>query len=390
MKDYYKILGVKPTASPEETHARWIELMRKYHPDRGIEQGPEVERVREINEAYGVLKDSTSRGQYDLKRAYQRKKRRLYLQRIVTPPAIVIILLILGLIYLQRSRGALPAKSRLPSLRTSIRIEPNPPFPREHRINPTHQTDEIDDIDQMDQIDERDQINQTNQSTPDPTSGLKERKASPLFAKAKASVKGNNAAPLANQPSHAKKFSTFNQRNQMNEIDQRHEMDQKHQIDEMNQTNEIDQRDQINQIIVQFKEGSSVVTEKEVKQFLEDYRERYTRKDIDGFMSLFSAQAVQNGRDGFNEIKKMYSDSFEQSQELQYYLEDVKIDIYQDALVSGIFHKHTVLVDARYRVNQVLKEDKRRVWEGDIRWVLLRENGVLKILYLDYKQRKSR
>jgi len=375
MKDYYKILGLKPTASPEEIHARWIELMRKYHPDRGIEHGPQVERVSEINEAYGVLKNSSSRGQYDLSRAYQRKKRRLYLQRIVTPPAIVIILLILGLIYLQRSRGAPQTHSTDPSARASIRIEPNPPFPKEHRINPTHQTDqtdEIDEIDQMDQtnqIDEIDQINQRSQPAPGPTSGFKKRKASPLFAKAETSVKGTNAAPLANQPSHAKKFSTFNQRNQMNEIDQ---------------------RDQIDQIIVQLKEGSALVTEKDVKQFLEDYRNRYTRKDIHGFMSLFLAQAVQNGRDGFNEIKKMYSDSFEQSRELQYYLEDIKIDIYQDALVSGIFHKHAVLVGARYRVNQVLKNDKRKVWEGDIRWVLVRENGVLKILYLDYKQRKSR
>ena len=56
MKDYYKILGVKETASEEEIRERWVEWMRKLHPDHTGEKGTEDQRVKEINEAYEVLK----------------------------------------------------------------------------------------------------------------------------------------------------------------------------------------------------------------------------------------------------------------------------------------------------------------------------------------------
>jgi hypothetical protein len=31
---------------------------------------------------------------------------------------------------------------------------------------------------------------------------------------------------------------------------------------------------------------------------------------------------------------------------------------------------------------------EKRIWRGDIRWVLVRENGNLRVRYLDYKQEK--
>jgi hypothetical protein len=74
---------------------------------------------------------------------------------------------------------------------------------------------------------------------------------------------------------------------------------------------------------------TSWITEEEVRQFLEHHKERYTRKDIDGFVSQFSSKAVQNGRDGFNEIKGIYSDFIDQSQELRYHLEGTRIKIYR-------------------------------------------------------------
>jgi hypothetical protein len=133
------------------------------------------------------------------------------------------------------------------------------------------------------------------------------------------------------------------------------------------------------------------VTEEEVRQFLEHYKNQYTRKDIGGFVSLFSSKAVQNERDGFNEIRRSYSDFFDQSQELRYHLEDIRIKIYTEALVFGLFYKSAVLAEARYRVDQILKKTgKKKVWKGDIRWILIGENGALKILSLDFKHQKSR
>lgn len=133
------------------------------------------------------------------------------------------------------------------------------------------------------------------------------------------------------------------------------------------------------------------VTEEEVRQFLDYYKNQYTGKNIGDFVSLFSSKAVQNGRDDFNEIRRIYSDFFEQSQELRYHLEDIRIKIYTGALVFGLFYENTVLAEGRYRVDQILKKTgKKKVWEGDIRWILIGENGALKILSLDFKHQKPR
>ena len=45
MKDYYKILGVKETASMDEIRDRWVELMREFHPDQGKEDALEVYKL---------------------------------------------------------------------------------------------------------------------------------------------------------------------------------------------------------------------------------------------------------------------------------------------------------------------------------------------------------
>lgn len=443
MQDYYKILGVKSTASPEEIHARWIELMRKFHPDRATEGEVEDESVREINEAYGVLKDSSSRGQYDLSRAYQRKKRNLYLQRMVTPPAILVILFILGFIYLQRPRVATLTESVTLPARHLTDMKANPPSsppPNEPSIlNQTNQTNETNEINQINQTNPR---NQTNETTPKPV------------LKAKKSPRRQNPVPSPKLPNKIIVSSETNQTNQINKIDQRDEINETNQlnqlnqsnklnqskvlasppvptepnsvrvpnqtsrknktnetnqtnkrnetnqinqtneideIDERNETNQTDQINQTNQTVAQLKEPPAIVTEEEVRQFLEHYKKKYVRQDIDDFLSLFSPKAVQNGRDGFNEIREIYSDFFHQSHELRYHLEDTRIKIYQEVLISGLFYEHAAVVEARYQVDQTLvKKGEKKVWKGDIRLILVRENGALKILYLDFKHEKSR
>jgi len=132
--------------------------------------------------------------------------------------------------------------------------------------------------------------------------------------------------------------------------------------------------------IFQSKAPSPIATEEEVRQFFADYMERYTQKDIDGFLSLFSPQAVQNQRDGFDEITKMYSDFFDESQELRYHIEGMRIDIYQNAVEAK----------GRYTADQILKKrGKKKIWRGDIRWILVRENGALRIRFLDFRPQES-
>ncbi|HEV8430665.1 MAG TPA: DnaJ domain-containing protein [Pyrinomonadaceae bacterium] len=60
-KDYYGVLGVDKDASPAEIDRQYKRQASKHHPDRG---GSE-ERMKSLNEAYGVLKDQTLRNSYD-------------------------------------------------------------------------------------------------------------------------------------------------------------------------------------------------------------------------------------------------------------------------------------------------------------------------------------
>lgn len=122
------------------------------------------------------------------------------------------------------------------------------------------------------------------------------------------------------------------------------------------------------------------ITDEEVKEFLVSYVEYYNRRDIDSFLSLFSSKVTQNWAAGFDQTRRIYSDFFDQSQELRYHLEGTRIKFYQNAAEAR----------ARYEIYQMLKEDgKKKVWRGRIRWILVKENGNLKIRYLDYMQEKS-
>ncbi len=62
--DLYKILGVRPTASPEAIKRAYHRLARINHPD--INSAPDAEeRMKALNRAYEILSDPERRRQYD-------------------------------------------------------------------------------------------------------------------------------------------------------------------------------------------------------------------------------------------------------------------------------------------------------------------------------------
>lgn len=80
-KNYYEILGIQPTATPEEIRKAYREKMKENHPDIHQDSDTYTERAKLINEAYSTLKDPEKRKQYDRKvkpqttyRTYQKNK----------------------------------------------------------------------------------------------------------------------------------------------------------------------------------------------------------------------------------------------------------------------------------------------------------------------------
>ncbi|MEH1932280.1 MAG: DnaJ C-terminal domain-containing protein [Nostoc sp.] len=64
-KDYYTILGVSKTATPEEIKRAYRKLARKYHPDLNPGDQSAEEKFKDLNEANEVLSDPENRQKYD-------------------------------------------------------------------------------------------------------------------------------------------------------------------------------------------------------------------------------------------------------------------------------------------------------------------------------------
>ena len=65
MSDYYKVLGVTKTASPEEIKKAYRKNAIKYHPDKNPGDPEAEKQFKKISEAYEVLSDERKKQVYD-------------------------------------------------------------------------------------------------------------------------------------------------------------------------------------------------------------------------------------------------------------------------------------------------------------------------------------
>ena len=64
-RDYYDVLGVNKSASPEELKSAYRKLAVKYHPDKNPGDKAAEDKFKEASEAYGVLSDKSKKENYD-------------------------------------------------------------------------------------------------------------------------------------------------------------------------------------------------------------------------------------------------------------------------------------------------------------------------------------
>jgi ketosteroid isomerase-like protein len=119
----------------------------------------------------------------------------------------------------------------------------------------------------------------------------------------------------------------------------------------------------------------SPFTEAEARQFIDEYRERFARRDLDAYMALFSREATENRMLPYADIQMAYKRTIALSQSIQYQLKIYSIQT--DA--------KSAFVQGRYEILQAFKKGgKARLMKGDIQWVLAWEDGSLKIREINY------
>lgn len=77
-KNYYHVLGIDNTATPEQIKDAYHKMVKQHHPDLAGGQAPDANKFREIMEAYSVLSVRESRANYDI----QMRKNPLQFQEI--------------------------------------------------------------------------------------------------------------------------------------------------------------------------------------------------------------------------------------------------------------------------------------------------------------------
>jgi curved DNA-binding protein CbpA/ketosteroid isomerase-like protein len=365
MKGYYRILGLKETASAEEIHRRWIELMQKYHPDLSPDGKYDEEMAKKINEAYQVLKHSASRIGYDFERQDQRSQKTFSAWKLIVPVSILTIVLIF-IVFIFRNHKPPVSLNQQPKL---LSAKPSVPYeePTRQVISPTETSEAKESVKIEKETEEKaspQQVGQTKKTAPSVAIKTVEQSLPTVRSESSSKSPATPAPTELNRPRPVEKQKPTSLSEHSREIPAVHSAS-----DSIASTKKDDRS-------LVAKLPASIATEEEIKKLFNHYVERYNKKDIQGFLSLFSPKAIQNQKDGLEEIRRIYENFFYQSQELRYSVEDIKVEIYQNA----------VEVKARYEVDQILRIDgEKKIWKGRIQWMLAKEDGALKIISVNYR-----
>jgi len=369
MKDYYKILDLQETATAEEIHQRWIELMQKHHPDHSRDGSYDEEMAKKINEAYQVLKHSGSRMEYDLERQHQRNQKTFSASKLILPVSIATIVLIFA-VFIFRSPKAPVSPGQPPQWASSGGTLPDQE-PAFRQVSPKTSSE----------VEKGVAIQKEKKGEPSPHKVGQADKTVPSVAIKTADSPAAHVRPVratkaaASSPSKGASRTRPVERQKPAALAEVPE-----KVSTAHSVSDSGAPAKSGVPPVEAKLPPPVAAEEEVEKLFDLYVARYNRKDIQGFLSLFSPRAIQNQKDGLEEIRRIYENFFDQSLRLQYSLDDMRVEIYQNA----------VEVKARYEVNQISRIDgEKKMWKGRIQWMLVKEDGTLKIISLNYRHDRA-
>jgi pilus assembly protein CpaC len=108
----------------------------------------------------------------------------------------------------------------------------------------------------------------------------------------------------------------------------------------------------------------------EINLFMDQYRKAYEFGDVDRFMSLYSKSAVENGMN-YNDIRRSYQKNF-------------RMGRYSYTLKNPQVQRRDDLVELTGSFSIKRTGEEGPVSRGNIRWTLEKEDGVLKIVKVEY------
>ena len=417
IKDYYKILGVNQDASEEKIRERWLELVKHHHPD--LESGDVVDdRIKEINEAYQVLKQPLTRWEYDLQRTSERELGKSSVRRWAPLCGVLILILVAGGVYLigtdilsELNSGPTSTMPQVSDEKVSLST-PRPEgfgcsrftlsrarLPRLQRRGFRGRTGESAITSKV--AKETVTPKATKEEGVANADDKVEKAAKPLAPPVavektvkvqEATVNAGLKTGLKNNARGLPKTDDISPKpvpaQSTKEIRVEPPARAKEQVALKSNLHKAASSDSVTETkpqpaetrLADHSKPSLVASEEEVRAFFGNYTMIYNQKNIEGFLSSFSPQAVQNQTDKYEEIKRIYTRFFRQSAELSYHIEGLKIEVYENGAEAK----------AQFQVEQVLRAGGEiKMWEGSIRWVLHKENGALRIISLDYQNHKS-
>ncbi len=397
-KDYYKILSIRSDATDDEIRTRWVELVKSYHID--FEMGEFDERVKDINDAYHVLKNPATRLEYDLEKTFEGKKKGSHLNKWVLRTGFVTVLIVLCVVYFENPE--IPHHLIEKSQAVSV-------LPKNQKRLPISGPQEA----SVPQVAGNEATTSGEAAADKKENGadLSDPKQDPLPDAAKPVEAGASDQVKSKETGESSPAEKVNLRKVT------HPAIETRSTRQPADTSKADQTDRINRTVVLNSPSSKtkgvapiqkmtkivqvvpsspnpgrssspnsdtpsslLAREDEVKEFFLNYTKAYRRGDVDAFLALFSPRAVQNRKESFENLKGTYRRFFNQSRELHYQLQNLKFEIYRNGVEAT----------AQYVLDQILKRNgEKQTWRGTIRWVLTREDGTLKIISLDYKHQES-